>query len=511
MLASFNKIPRGMRSSTQSLPAPTGGWNVRDAWPNMSVKDAVKFTNWWPMPSDVMVRKGYSAERIIQNDVETVAVYEAPTSAQLFGIANGNVYEASNTGTASASSVTGLNTNRFQTVNYTSAAGVPYLYMVSGEDAPLMWNGTAWANPAITGATATSFAHINVFKSRLWFVQKDTLKAWYLNAGAIQGTATAVDLSAFTVKGGYLMAMATWTLDAGAGVDDYAVFVTSEGEVIVYQGTDPSSSTTWAMKGRWELGSPLGRRCFIRYGGDVLIACNDGVVPLSKALISSRVRPNVALTDKIQGAMSTAASTYGANFGWDLLFYPKGSMVLLNVPVQENDNQQQYTMNSITGSWGQFTGVDANCWCLYNDEPYFGSNGFIGKFWDGLDDNDTNIATEVIQAFSYFGDRGRLKHFKEARPILSSNGTPSILAVLEVDYQTSNTFGQLSFSPTAYGVWDSGLWDTAVWGGDLNIIRNWQTLGNIGTAAAIHFYSATQGIELHWIATDFLYERGGVI
>jgi hypothetical protein len=209
--------------------------------------------------------------------------------------------------------------------------------------------------------------------------------------------------------------------------------------------------------------------------------------------------------------MASAASLYAGNFGWDMLFYDNASMLILNVPVQENANQQQYVMNTITGSWGNFTGVQANCWCIFNNEPYFGSDGFIGKFWDGLDDNNTNIATEAIQAFSYFNDRGRLKHFKAIRPILSSNGTPSIRSALEVDFQTNNTFDPLSFSPTSYAVWDTAVWDSSAWGGDLNIIRNWQTVGGLGTSAAMHFDTATQGIELHWIATDFLYEKGGVI
>jgi hypothetical protein len=59
----------------------------------------------------------------------------------------------------------------------------------------------------------------------------------------------ALDLSAFASMGGYLMAMGTWTIDAGYGVDDLAVFITNMGEVIVYRGTDPSSATTWGWSG----------------------------------------------------------------------------------------------------------------------------------------------------------------------------------------------------------------------------------------------------------------------
>jgi hypothetical protein len=45
------------------------------------------------------------------------------------------------------------------------------------------------------------------------------------------------------------MAMGTWTLDAGYGVDDYAVFITNNGEAIVYKGSDPSDPNDWSLIG----------------------------------------------------------------------------------------------------------------------------------------------------------------------------------------------------------------------------------------------------------------------
>ena len=504
-----------MVSVTQSLPPPVGGWNARDAIANMAPEDAVTMLNWFPMPSDIMVRKGWTtASSGFGAQVETVMAYNKQSgTGNLFGAAGTTIWTA-DSATASAM-VTSQQNARFQYVNFTPASGVPYIVACNGADGPLLYNGTSWtsASASISGFSCSNAIGVNVFKQRLFFVEQNTLKAWYLNTGSIAGTAAAVDLSAFTRQGGYLMAMGTWTLDAGAGVDDYAVFVTSKGEVIVYQGTDPSDATKWAMKGLWQLGSPIGRRCLKRYAGDLLLICIDGVVPLSKALISSRVQPKVALTDKIQGAMSTAAQNYAANYGWDLLFSPKNSMLLLNVPVSAGSNQQQYAMNTITGAWGNFQSISANCWELYNDDPYFGGNAIIGKFWNAFSDADgvSNIQTESLQAFNYFGQRGRLKHFKEARPIFSSDGNPSVQAKIEVDYTVSSTSGTISFTPTTYAAWDAATWDAAMWGGALTILKNWQTMGAIGTSAAPHIFTASKGIEVHWQATDFLYETGGVI
>ena len=79
----------------------------------------------------------------------------------------------------------------------------------------------------------------------MWVIENDTLSAWYLPVDSVGGAATEYDLSGIFRLGGYLLAGGTWTMDAGEGVDDYWIAVTSEGEVVVYQGTDPSSANTW--------------------------------------------------------------------------------------------------------------------------------------------------------------------------------------------------------------------------------------------------------------------------
>ena len=45
---------------TKSVPAPVGGWNDRDSLANMPEQDAVILKNLWPLPSKVVLRRGYS-------------------------------------------------------------------------------------------------------------------------------------------------------------------------------------------------------------------------------------------------------------------------------------------------------------------------------------------------------------------------------------------------------------------------------------------------------------------
>ena len=511
MLRSFAKLPSTQRSQAYSLAAPVGGWNARDALANMDEMDAVIMENMFPTASDVMVRNGFSVHATVPaGEVESLLTWAGSTANKMFAAVGSAFIEVTAAATATATAVGGLANARWQYTNFTNAAGTIYLYACNGVNGPYLYDGTNWTSATATGVTANNFINVNVFKSRLWLIENNTLKAWYLNAGAITGTATAVDLSGFTKLGGQLMSMGTWTLDAGDGVDDYAVFVTSKGEVLVFQGTDPTSSSTWAMRGRWEIGAPIGRRCLQRFGGDLLLVCIDGVLPLSRALISSRVNPKVALTDKIQQAMSSAATLYNANFGWEILHWPEGDQVILNVPVETNGNQQQFVMNTITGAWCNFDGIDANCWVLWNEDPYFGGQNMVGKYGTALNDNGAVINWEVHQAFSYFGSRGVLKQFYEARPIFQSNGTPSIFIGLNTDYSTDSVGGTLNFSAPSYGIWDTATWDSGVWGGSLSVIANWQGITGSGVCAGLDMIGQTSGIETHWAATDFIYERGGI-
>lgn len=504
------------KMSSVSIPAPIGGWNARDVLGDMPPTDAVTLINMFPSTSTVMMRMGYTRHVTgITGQVESLMAYSSPTAQKMFGAAGNSFYDVTSTGAVGAAVVTGLTNARWQHVNISTSGG-NFMYTVNGADKPRLYDGSTWttidaaSTPAITGVTTTNLIHVNLFKNRLWFVEKSTLKVWYLPTNAVGGAANALDFQSIARRGGYLVAMGTWTIDAGYGVDDLAVFLTSEGEVIVYRGTDPSSASTWALVGVWQVGAPIGRRCFVKYAGDLLLICQDGVVPLSGLLQSSRTNPKVALTDKIQNAVSDAAVSYSGNFGWQLFFYPKGNMLMLNVPVAVG-SQEQYTMNTITKAWCQFQAMAANCWEILADEPYFGGNGYVGRAWNGFSDNSTNINAVAKQAFNYFGSKGLLKRWTLIKPVLLTNGSPSIYASLDIDFRDTTNASVLVNTPTTYAAWDTAVWDTDVWGGGLSVSDSWNGVSGIGFCAAPRLQIASNGIQVEWASTVFVSERGAVV
>jgi len=289
------------------------------------------------------------------------------------------------------------------------------------------------------------------------------------------------------------------------------VFVTDKGEVIVYRGTDPSSASTWALIGVLILGAPIGNRCLMKYGGDLLILTLDGLVPFASALQSSRLDPNIALSDKIQGAFATSAAAYRANFGWCMLYNPKNNALIVNVPVKEG-GQEQFVMNNITKAWCKFTGWNAFHFGLLDDTPYFGAATFVAKAWTadstGYIDDTNNINGKILQAFNYFETRGVQKIFTRARPSIFSNGTPSVRVGINVDFNISDNVAPVSFSTPLTALWGTALWGTAVWGSDLEIQNNWQGVTGVGYCGSIQFQSSSNKLAIQWASTDVVYQLG---
>lgn len=502
---------------TTSLPAPVGGWNDRDSFAEMDAKDAVILDNLFPSPSQVISRKGFLnwSTGIAGGQVESLMGYRPQTgTAALFGACGSKFYNVTASGAVGAAVVTGLSNARWQHLNMATSGG-NFLMAVNGADKLRGWNGAAWWTDGdgthdITGVDTSTCIVLRLFKRRMWLVQNNTMKAWYLPVDSIAGAAVALDFGSIFSRGGKLQDIADWSLDAGIGIDDYAAFISDQGEVAIYKGSDPTSATTWALVGVFYIGAPLGRRCSGQYAGDVLLISQDGVLPLSKALMSSRVNTAVALTDKILNSVSFATTAYVNNFGWQILNYPGANMIILNVPVGTGV-QQQYVMNTITGAWCRFLGWPANCFEVFNNELYFGANGVVCKAWQGTSDAGSVITSEVLQAFNYFGSSSKLKEWTLARPLIALDNQTGFLFGLNTDFDTTAPTGSPTFLATDASLWNTGTWDSAMWGGDPSMQKLWQTVNGIGFCAAIHFIATTATATLQWAATDFAYKRAGII
>jgi len=459
---------------------------------------------WFTMATTTTAAAITSIARTSPSNVATV------TTSTAHGLATNNkvVITASSESTFLGShvvTVTGANTFTFVSSATSTVVGATGTYTVLG-----IKGGT-------TGGTSYSinsntFVHVNLFKNRLYFTEENSMKVWYMPVNSLGGDAFPLDFGGIARNGGFIQGMFTWTLDAGQGADDYAGFATNMGEVIIYNGTDPTDATTWLLKGVWQMGYIFSRRFFFKFAGDILLLTQDGLVPLAASLQSSRLDPRINITDKIYYEISREADQYSNEYGWQAIYYAKPNMLLINIP--NPAGTEQYVMHTISKAWCNFTGISTTVFEMHNDDLYFGGAGFIGKFWDGFADNDQPISGTCQQAYSYFDMPGQQKRFTMIRPtFLVDAGAPGVYAGINTDFQTQNNLGQVSFQsvPTTVGVWDAATWDVESWAGNLIVYRNWQGVSGLGYAAGVNLNIVSQGIDVHWVSTDFVMEKGTVL
>lgn len=497
--------------TTFPFPAAVGGLNKKDGKADMAITDANILNNVFPSATYCSVRRGYEAYATgMTGNVETVMEWAGPSSRKFFAANSTSIYDISSSGAVGAAVVTSLANARFQTTNFATAGGT-FLVACNGADAVLNYDGSSWTTPSITGVTSADLINVAQWKSRLWFVEKNSKNAWYLPVSSIAGAAAKIDLGPQLKRGGYLVAVGSFSYDAGDGPDDYLTFLSDQGEVVVYQGTDPSTATTFSIVGRFIVGSPIGRRSMIQVGGDLALITLDGIVSLIKSMQLDRsAAQNAAITNKIQTLFNQYAYQYKDNYGWQGQIYPRGTYVTFNIPFSSTE-YRQLVMNTLTGSWCEFQNMNSICWGLYNDDLYFGStDGVVYKADTGLQDNGGIINFDYQGAFNNFGAKSRKKHLQMIRSLIITNGSPTIIQSMNVDFSDVEPTGTLSPTAPPTSTWDSGLWDTAMWGG-LNSYYQWSSVGIIGTWGTPRVKGALNGVSLQFNSFEIKMTVGGVI
>lgn len=516
--------PKRQTSNTVTVTAPIGGWNAVNQLAAMSPNEAVIIDNWFCLPTELQSRKGYTlwAENVTGN-IESFITYDGQNGQiSRFAVAVSGAAAAvwdvtSKTPTAPFTVVTGLVNARWHYCQVSTSGG-SFTMAVNGADDLLIYNGSTWykvngtSTPyAITGIATSSLIDILIHHRRVWLVQKNSMKCWYLDTDAIAGTAHSYDFAPLFAQGGSIAKIDTWTLDAGNGMDDYFVVFTTAGEVAVFSGTDPSNAATWSLNGIYYAGAPVGRNCTIKYGGDVLLLNKDGLVPLSQWLMSSRVNVKTSITNKIQQRITDATTTYADNYGWQVILNPPNNMLFINVPTSTTEFQQ-YVMNTISGAWSRFTGVNATCWTFIDNELFFGQGGTVYKFWDGQNDNGANINTDLLPAFSSFGSQSQIKRWTMARVSMGYDHGFAFSGQMNLDFNlTSQPPAPNTTLSTVEGVWDVGLWDECTWGGNITPFTRWQMAMGQGYYGTYRIKTSSNSSDVRYYATDYVFEGGGVL
>ncbi|WP_445940439.1 hypothetical protein, partial [Pseudomonas sp.] len=304
-------------------------------------------------------------------------------------------------------------------MTFAAAAG-QFLICANGVDEVMHWNGSSWvtwstavtpsAPGEISGVSPDQLDQVISHQRRLWFVQPSTSLAWYSPVNSVGGALVSFDFGPLFPRGGTLFALGSWTVNNANGPQNRLVAISSVGDAVIYEGTDPADSTKWSLVGTWRLPAPVGKRCFKNKAGDLLYNCSAGVVPLTQFLQTTDLTS--AISDNIRDAIASVALTNGSLDGWQIHDYLAKNIIIVNVPQIDPNSNFQFVLNTNTGGWSVFTGWPAQCWESIGNETYFGAYEKVMWAFQGYKDNALYDGTGgdvysslVATAFNYFENR----------------------------------------------------------------------------------------------------------
>ncbi len=306
------------------------------------------------------------------------------------------------------------------------------------------------------------------------------------------------------------MAIGSWSRDGGDGADDLFVAVTSEGEVVVYQGTDPAAAATWSLVGVFRIARPISRRCFVKAGADLGVLTVDGPVSLTQVLPSAGSVPRrTTLTDKICDAFRLAYSIAPSSSAWSIMEAPSEGLILINAPDSTAGSSSQFVMSADTGGWAKWTGINPVCMGLFNDEIYFGkAGGVVSRYGETFSDDNQPITTQLQTAFVAL--KGiEDKRYTMARPIMQGPQGYVPNFVIRTNYDLSPaTVSTVTVVLGDGAEWDVATWDVSPWYANAIPITKWQSVSGIGSVASLAFSVATD-IEMTLQGVDLMFDQGG--
>lgn len=525
---------RGRVAQVVSRPPPIGGLNLIDSLAGMPITDAIVLENYVARGNSIELRRGFSKHSVPpvvaidpeEQRVETLMAYNGVVPklfAVVRGAASGVVFDCrfvdvtEDEWAVPAGSVVATSA-RWEHVNVSTAGG-QFLLAVNALNRAQIFDGTTWqqidgaSSPiAITGVDTTTLSNITLHVNRVWFSQRATLVAFYLGINSVGGAAAAFDLRTVAKLGGSIVAIDTWTIDTGEGADDHMVFITSEGEVIVYTGTDPASVDTWSLKGVYRIGRPSGRRCTLKLRGDLLILCEGGIIAMGTLLQQGADRRDY-ITYKIQPELSRFTKDF-SNFGFEMIYFQSESLLILNTPESPVITRQYAVDVNTPQAWGPWTGIQALCFELFQGIPYIGMRGNVAQLWSQDSDDGASIPGRVKPAFSKYEHEER-KNERKTRVYFSSAG-----GLVKFGIRVNRDFedrppetANLTAPVPGVGVWGQSLWGFATWGAGVNTPLRAATseiaAAVIGTYLTPYIVTNTKDIRVQINGSDHVYEAGG--
>lgn len=522
---------QGPLVAPKSMPAPNAGWVSAQNLAAMAPGTCLRSVNAFPTTTGVRVRGGNVKQATLSmtEPVESLMAYVGATVRQMFGTSDGDIFNITSVADPDVIPtpvVTGQTSDYYAWVNF-ATSGAFFMYAVNGTDSPQLYDGTTWqavddtSTPiSITGVTTSLLSHVNVFRNRLYFVEKDSLNVWYLPVDSIGGAASSLSLAGIFRNGGSVLFTATWSSESGSSaLSDYLVAVSTLGEFAVFQGSFPGG-TDWSLAGVYDLSPPLGLNGWFKAGGDIVVLTERGAIPISAARFKD---PSALSMDAISKDIHpdwTREAQQRRSVPWEAVKWDDKTALFVNVPVTSTATPPRpFVANLQTGKWCEYSGWNMRCMVVHNRQLYFGSDdGTVRIAEVGGRDLDMPYTAQIAMAWDHLGMPGFIKTIRQAKAEFLTTRPFNVLISTSTDYtQVFPTPPNSAPDTEPASLFDVGLWDQARWdAGEVAVRRTtrWVSIGSTGEVFSMEIQIPissvnTPDIELsviHWTS-----ETGGLV
>lgn len=559
-----HKLRKSIRQQADiiTLPPPIKGVNARDALIGMDSDDALIVENLICRPYGLEIRPGYrefaSGIGATTDPVDSLLSYlpvgepsvllaqpaggttfftllksrNTPreiTVGKLFASKAGTIYDITEGGVGGHPVVPVITGSYWTSINYQTPGG-SFMCACPIEGGYWVYDGTDWrhvvagdgTNWTISGIDPAKFEFVMLFKGRLWFIEKGSTRAWYLPPGQLFGVAAQWNFGVNFIRGGQLQVMAVFTQDAGVGIDDHFVAISSQGDVVVYKGFDPATAPdNWALVGTWYCGVlPNSNRVTDPYGGDVLILSVNGLQKLSGILKLGDVGDDRLFeTDRVNSIVNAIVDRSRFYRNWQVKLLPALSMIVFSFPYQAFTRASMLVQDENTHGWSAIYDHPNEVFRTHDGVTFAGSQDgkVVYAFSDLLDATPPNgdlrlgkfILSAVTPAYSNFKVPGVQKNVKQIRIAMLGCTPPGLKITALVDYN----FRQQTFQPSlptsvTDSLWDIGNWDEALWQGRLRVLQEWFGISGNGFVVTPQIEILGYG-GLIFTQYDWIFTKGG--
>lgn len=536
------RTPKQQTTQVTVFPAPLQGMDARIPLAAESMDHCIWAINMVPTEYSMRVRNGtrqWTTSGLGTDEIRTMMPFIGDTMEgnldKLFVTTPNGIYDCT-TEAAAATQKLAFTTTTGDAgygvyTQYVDEAGDTLMFYADRENGLFVYDPDAdtWAQATgITAATGsvgtidiTNIVFVTVHKLRIWLIEKDAQKAWYLGIRATTGPAEEFFFATKFRHGGDLVGLYNWTVDGGEGRDDHLVAISRGGDVITWTGEDPADGVTWTSTGTFYVGPvPRGNRVASEYGGELYILSRYGVTSLTHLLQGQTVSDPYSnqIGHKVARLIRADLEELGDEWGWAIKFVPNIGSLVVSVPIRGDGRYRQYVYSLATQGWG-----------LWRDVPMLSSDTWKAALMVGtadgrvlrMDQNRDNVSAGsvgdpiewfLLTSYSHLGSPGHYKRAKFIRPNFVAETEPLYEVAAYWDYSTRQGSAPTGTVGDPGGDrWDSGLWDQALWSFTQETPFN-TLLGASGWGRAMAVaLTGESNTSCDLVSMDVMWDTGGMI